>query len=438
VITRDNYEIWFLDFAEGKLNPSQQEMLFAFLEENPDLKKELDTFENISFEKPLAVSNNSADLKKKQSWLLEKYSIEELVFNFCENNLSNEELREWNDLAEAMPELLKKVEAERKLVLKPLATENFDQKLTLKKNLALYSVDTSNYKEHFILYAETKELALHTAISLFLKTNPDLKAEFELTQKLILKADTSIVFENKNELKKKEKIVAFYQTSSFAWRSVAVAACLILAAIFFYPSDNSTTKTMAEVKDTSKAIKMSVEEEINPINNIKEEVSNQNNSNVALNKKKKQENQKLEIKNQKIVPNLIEDKKENNFVEVPKIVKKNDTIIPKVPSNIERPLENLANNQSNQKSEIKNQKSGDGLNPLSAVASLINKKYYEEQTPKSETASTFYAMKNVVRSVSGGNADIEKKEDSDYKETGFRIGEFKFSRKKNKNKVDVD
>jgi hypothetical protein len=149
----------------------------------------------------------------------------------------------------------------------------------------------------------------------------------------------------------------------------------------------------------------------------------------------------------KIAPNhIIEEKEEEKLVELPKnnknIVKK-DSVKLKDPVVNEKPENNLANNASNQKSDPdnyrdKNQKSEDGLNPLNAVASVINKKYYEETTPKEETTSPFYAMKNVVKSASGGNADINKKEDSEYKEFGFKIGDFKFSRKKNKNKVDVD
>lgn len=439
MITRANYEIWFLDFAEGKLDPSQQKVLFAFLENNPDLKGELEGFENISFEQPITKSETNNGLKKKQSWLLEKYSVDELIFNVCENNLNTEELREWNDLVKAMPELLQKVEAENKLVLKPLINETFDAKLVLKKNIAIYSVDATNYKEHFILYAETKELTLHTAISLFLKTNPSLKAEFDLTQKLILKPDISIVFENKNELKKREKVVAFYM-----WRSVAVAASIVLAIIFFYPGDNTGTKELADVKDTSKSIRKNngVENNIIPNNFIEEELNKQTTNNVALNNaviknNKRRNDDKKEVKDEKITPNLPENKKEDkNLVEVPKNEKKEETPKSNVPLENEKPENNLANNTNNNKTEVN--KDDKGLNPLNAVASVINKKYYEETTPKEETTSPFYAMKNVVKSASGGNAEINKKEDSEYKEFGFKIGEFKFSRKKNKNKADVD
>ncbi len=439
MITRENYEIWFLDYAEGKLNSAQQKMLFTFLEENKDLKRELDAFENTSIEKPiLGDEKNKINLKKKQSWLLEKYSVDELVFNFCENNLSKEELREWNDLVKTMPNLLTMVEAEQKMVLKPLDAEKFNSKLVLKKNPVAYSIDITNYQEHFILFAESKELGLHSAITNFLKTNPHLKSEFELTQKLILKADTSIAFENKNKLKKKENQVAFY-----LWRSIAVAASIILAVIFFYPDDDVSEKTYANRIDSSsvKANK-GPKNEIAPNNLIKKENSLNNYNTIATLNKKKIELEKRIRKSKKDIEDVIkyekvENKNENNFVENDMKENKHenvkqDSIKPNNPVVNQKPENNLATN--NEERRTNNDPVID--NPLRAVASVINKKYYEDTTPKSETTSPFYAMKNVVQSASGGNADISKKEDSDYKEFGFKIGEFKFSRKKNKNKVE--
>lgn len=45
-INRNNYEEYFLDFMEGNLTPSDENLLMLFLERNPDLKEELDSFEN--------------------------------------------------------------------------------------------------------------------------------------------------------------------------------------------------------------------------------------------------------------------------------------------------------------------------------------------------------------------------------------------------------
>ncbi len=48
-IDRDNYEAYFLDFAEGKMSPEQEEVLLRFLQFNPDLADELRIFTDPSY-----------------------------------------------------------------------------------------------------------------------------------------------------------------------------------------------------------------------------------------------------------------------------------------------------------------------------------------------------------------------------------------------------
>ena len=47
MLSRSNYEIYFLDYYEGNLTESQRRELMSFLEQNPDLKEEFDSFVNV-------------------------------------------------------------------------------------------------------------------------------------------------------------------------------------------------------------------------------------------------------------------------------------------------------------------------------------------------------------------------------------------------------
>jgi len=49
-IDKYNYEAFFLDYRENKLDARQEAMLFAFLEEHPDLKIEFEAYEDFSFQ----------------------------------------------------------------------------------------------------------------------------------------------------------------------------------------------------------------------------------------------------------------------------------------------------------------------------------------------------------------------------------------------------
>ena len=47
MINRSNYEVWFIDYADGKLSHEHVAELLLFLEENPDLKNEFGFFEPV-------------------------------------------------------------------------------------------------------------------------------------------------------------------------------------------------------------------------------------------------------------------------------------------------------------------------------------------------------------------------------------------------------
>ena len=59
MISRENYEIYFIDFFEGNLSEKDVDMLNSFLDSNIDLKIEFENFQNIS----LVEEDNSTTIK---------------------------------------------------------------------------------------------------------------------------------------------------------------------------------------------------------------------------------------------------------------------------------------------------------------------------------------------------------------------------------------
>ena len=53
-ITRNNYEVFFLDYHEGLLSGEQMAEVILFLEKNEDLMEEFYSFENVSLDPVLA------------------------------------------------------------------------------------------------------------------------------------------------------------------------------------------------------------------------------------------------------------------------------------------------------------------------------------------------------------------------------------------------
>jgi len=64
IITRNNYEEFFLDYIEGEINAPDKEALESFLVQNPDLKKELDEMMGVNIKcEDDTVSRESDSLK---------------------------------------------------------------------------------------------------------------------------------------------------------------------------------------------------------------------------------------------------------------------------------------------------------------------------------------------------------------------------------------
>jgi hypothetical protein len=66
-ITRDNYEVWFIDYLDGRLSTSENAMLQKFLSENADLAIELESLEDITLAEPANTGFPNKALLKKAS-----------------------------------------------------------------------------------------------------------------------------------------------------------------------------------------------------------------------------------------------------------------------------------------------------------------------------------------------------------------------------------
>ncbi len=143
-INKHNYEAFFLDYHEGTLTPQQVADLLLFVEQHPELKEEFESFENLTLEDLDSVSfEGKSSLKKDLSPTLSK--------------------------------------GEGKLP----------------------PINVLNKEEYFIRSVEnTLAPAEKQLLETFIKQHPQFLIDFELFQKTKVSADTNIVFENKEALKK--------------------------------------------------------------------------------------------------------------------------------------------------------------------------------------------------------------------------------------------
>lgn len=131
-ITRDNYEIYFLDFFEKKLNPTQMEELMLFLEENPDLKKEFGDFEMITITDKSQINFPFKKNLLKNTLAINESNYQDYMVALIEGQLNQNEIDELNSFVSRNPKLLKELDAFRNTILKPDVSVKFPHKNKLK------------------------------------------------------------------------------------------------------------------------------------------------------------------------------------------------------------------------------------------------------------------------------------------------------------------
>lgn len=128
---RTNYEIWLIDYLDGNLDRESSEMLMVFLEENPDIREELDDLVSYKLDPGTVSFNNKVTLKKSASDLNES-QFELLCVAGAENDLSDGQAAELKEVISSSPEKRKTFELFKELKLKP-PREEFRYKYKLRK-----------------------------------------------------------------------------------------------------------------------------------------------------------------------------------------------------------------------------------------------------------------------------------------------------------------
>ena len=134
MINRQNYEIWFLDFAEGRLSEDQTRALMDFLAENEDLKTEWEEMEWVALPADNSfVFDRKELLKQPTAEDLELTHEDNLLIGHLEGDLSEKETKELNQLLSHSPQLQTDQKIYQATVLKPKLSEKYPAKNELKR-----------------------------------------------------------------------------------------------------------------------------------------------------------------------------------------------------------------------------------------------------------------------------------------------------------------
>ena len=141
-ISKSNYESWFLDYYEGNLSAFQVAELFLFLEENPSLKTEFESFNSVKltpFENEIFVAKEALKRNVITNDNIDYYLVAEI-----EKDLNLQEITKLKDFLNRHPELEKDRSLFKKVILNG-ELEIFPGKKELKKKVLLPFYNQFNF-----------------------------------------------------------------------------------------------------------------------------------------------------------------------------------------------------------------------------------------------------------------------------------------------------
>ena len=143
-INRNNYESYLIDWMEGNLDARTGEELMLFLDNNPDIKEELEEFENIFLEPEPVTLPNKSTLKKNSiipTGNIYEDNYETFFIARHEKDLSPKEQIDVEEFVLANPSLKRELELFDSLTVSPDESIVYDNKEELyhhKKVIPLF------------------------------------------------------------------------------------------------------------------------------------------------------------------------------------------------------------------------------------------------------------------------------------------------------------
>ena len=249
IINRNNYEIYFLDYLEGNLNPELKQEMELFLLANPDLKEELDGLEDavlpddkIVFQAKQSLKNLTL-LKRPERF----ESDDEFLIAKIEGDLSSDEEMVFNSYIkgnqllekEYSLYLLTRLQVDESIVFENKSLlykhEQKDNPLITSRPLRFQSDD-----EFLVAKIEGELTPGEDAVFVsYIRENPAIDKEYSLYKQTILQPDQSVVYEHKSSLKRLVLTTNNHLLRKYSLAVASIAAILLFITIFFFDRKES-------------------------------------------------------------------------------------------------------------------------------------------------------------------------------------------------------
>lgn len=240
-INLHNYEAFILDYYEGHLSAEDLKDLFAFLKNHPQLQVDLtdDYLPSLDIEEEKIEFKQS--LKRELT-----VSDDELILDYLEGNMDAHSLPSFIEKINATKELKKSLQLFQCTVSLPNQEISYSD-----KNKLIKSDDDLVVNNRFVAYLEndlSKEEKQQ--FELDLEKESTMQTEWSLYRSAVLIADKSLVYEDKQALKKETKVIFLFRQKTA--RALVAAVLLIVASVYVFTNFFNVEDTKLDIAQQSK------------------------------------------------------------------------------------------------------------------------------------------------------------------------------------------
>jgi len=216
-INKNNYEIYFLDYIEGRLNDAQTAALMQFLDMHPDLRDELDGLEVVTLSPADDIRFEAKNALKKpmteSAGLINEENYEEYFAAASEGDLNEKEGEDLSRFLEKNPSLRKEYEIILQCRLQPVENIVYHDKASLKKSILVPLL----YQRIYYHIAVAASLALLIGLAFLLEPGTRQPAEIAHVEEI---KDQRIIFPETDQISAPDPISDLQALAAIADRPI--------------------------------------------------------------------------------------------------------------------------------------------------------------------------------------------------------------------------
>lgn len=238
-ITADNFDDYAIASVEGTISASEQKLLNDFVAAQPEFALQLANYGKTKLESDQSVQLADKSFLKKSALVVNEENISELLVAKSEGELAAHEEAAVDEYISRFPEYKLELEQISRAKLLPDVAEVFEGKEKLKRGNAI--INETNF-EHYLVSASEGLLNRDElkAFNAFVSANPKYRKTIAVYAATRLQPDLSIVYEDKESLKRKVGGGTVWWSVNIRYAAAAAVVVLILGFYLWMKFASST------------------------------------------------------------------------------------------------------------------------------------------------------------------------------------------------------